>query len=130
MMRRVVVTGMGIRATAAGANLLANQTNDAWFGDTIAPNQHHLIASFRAIENRRYLLRATNTGLTAIIDPLGRTVSQLPTFQSGVLSEKVYLVEEIPLFVRLGGNRIWWVGLVGYLLGIVFLRWKNRKFDS
>jgi len=127
-----VVTSLAIKATKAGANLLVNQTNDAWFGDTIAPYQHHLIASFRAIENRRYLLRTTNTGLTAVVDPLGRTVSQLPTFQSGVLSEKVYLVDEVPLFVRLGGNRIWWVffSLYGLLLVLTAVRARVRARDG
>jgi len=119
-----VAPSLAVLASTAGANLLINLTNDAWFGDSVAPYQHHLIASFRAIENRRYLLRATNTGLTAVVDPLGRTLSQLPTFQSGVLSEKVSLVEEVPLFVKLGGNYLWWIvlGLYGVLLSIRLLR--------
>ena len=71
---------------------MANLTNDAWFGRSAAPFQHHLIASFRAIENQRYLVRATNTGLTAVVDPTGRTVAQLPPFSEGTIVEEVRLL--------------------------------------
>src|SRR5205814_5814407 len=60
------------RFALAGADVLANLSNDAWFGAE-APARHHLdIASFRAIENRRYLVRAASTGFSAVIDPWGR----------------------------------------------------------
>jgi apolipoprotein N-acyltransferase len=55
-----------------GGELLVNLTNDAWYGDTSAPHQHLAIARWRAVENRRYLLRAANSGVSAVIDPLGR----------------------------------------------------------
>jgi len=87
-----VVPEIGREATRAGAELLINQTNDAWFGNSVAPYQHHMIASFRAIENRRYLLRSTNTGLTAIVDPLGRTAASLLPFTEGVLPMQVELL--------------------------------------
>ncbi|MCB0311467.1 MAG: apolipoprotein N-acyltransferase, partial [Bdellovibrionales bacterium] len=67
-----IVPQLSRHSVLKGAQLLVNITNDAWFGDSMAPYQHHLIAAFRAIENRRFLLRSTNTGLTAIVDPLGR----------------------------------------------------------
>jgi apolipoprotein N-acyltransferase len=87
-------------ATAKGANILVNQTNDAWFGDTAAPYQHHTIASFRAIENRRFLLRSTNTGLTAAVDPLGRTLASLLPFSEGTLPIEVNLVDAQTIFMR------------------------------
>ena len=67
------------------ATLLLNVSNDAWFGDTVAPHQHLQIARVRAAEASRYLLRATNTGITAFIDPRGRLVSRSPAFEPHVL---------------------------------------------
>ena len=63
------------------ATLLANVSNDAWFGDSIAPRQHLQISQMRALETGRYMLRATNTGMTAIVDEKGRIVSQAPAFR-------------------------------------------------
>jgi apolipoprotein N-acyltransferase len=58
----------------AEPELLVNMTNDAWFGDTIEPWQHLALAKFRAIEHRRFLVRSTNSGVSAIIDPNGAIV--------------------------------------------------------
>jgi apolipoprotein N-acyltransferase len=71
------------------ATLLVNVSNDAWFGDSIAPQQHLQIARVRAAEVGRYLLRATNTGITAIIDPHGGIVSRGPQFEPVVLNAVV-----------------------------------------
>ena len=71
------------------ATLLINVSNDAWFGDTVAPHQHLQIARVRAAEASRYLLRATNTGITAFIDPRGRIVAQAPAFEPHVLRSAV-----------------------------------------
>jgi len=67
------------------ATLLVNVSNDAWFGDSIAPHQHLQIARMRSAEVRRWQLRATNTGLTALIDPHGELAASLPQFEPGVL---------------------------------------------
>ena len=71
------------------ATLLINVSNDAWFGDTVAPHQHLQIARVRAAEASRYLLRATNTGISAIIDPRGRVVARSPAFEPHVLRSAV-----------------------------------------
>jgi apolipoprotein N-acyltransferase len=68
------------------AGLLVNVSNDAWFGDTLAPHQHLEIARMRALETGRWLLRSTNTGITALIDERGRLVAVAPQFEPAVLS--------------------------------------------
>ena len=99
-----VLPSLSRRATAAGATVLVNLTNDAWFGDTVAPYQHHLIAAWRAIENRRYLLRVTNSGLTAIVNPLGETQFDAPTFTSATVTAPVLAIQEKSLYTTLFGN--------------------------
>ena len=64
-----------------GAEVFINVSNDGWFGDTGAPYQHLNMARMRAIENRRWLLRDTNTGITGAIDPYGRLVTKAPRHQ-------------------------------------------------
>ncbi|OGA39402.1 MAG: apolipoprotein N-acyltransferase, partial [Betaproteobacteria bacterium RIFCSPLOWO2_12_FULL_65_110] len=71
------------------ATLLANVSNVAWFGDSLAPEQHLEISRMRALETGRTMLRATNTGVTAIIDPGGRIAARLPQFTEGVLEGTV-----------------------------------------
>jgi apolipoprotein N-acyltransferase len=71
------------------ASLLVNVSNDGWFGDSIAPHQHLQIARMRSLEVGRWQLRATNTGVTALIDPQGRVVASLPQFEPGVLRGSV-----------------------------------------
>jgi apolipoprotein N-acyltransferase len=61
-----------VRVLARPAVFMVNITNDAWFGKSAAPTQHLAMAVFRAAENRRWLLRAANTGISAIVDPAGR----------------------------------------------------------
>jgi apolipoprotein N-acyltransferase len=79
------VFGEEIIRMLPAATLLVNVSNVAWFGDSLAPAQHLEISRMRALESGRYLLRATNTGVTAIVDDRGRVVARLPTFTEGVL---------------------------------------------
>lgn len=68
-----ILPGFTNRAVAhADPELLLNMTNDAWFGDTTEPWQHLALAKFRAVEHRRFLVRSTNSGVSAIVDPNGR----------------------------------------------------------
>jgi apolipoprotein N-acyltransferase len=75
------------RIAAQGAAVLVTISDDTWFGDSSAAYQHLEMARFRAIENGKYLLRATNDGITAAIDPYGRVLARLPMHHSLVLSE-------------------------------------------
>src|SRR5690606_39573370 len=83
------VFGAGQLHYLPDATLLVNVSNDAWFGDSIGPHQHLQIARVRAAEAGRYMLRAANTGITAVIDPRGRVVSRIPQFEPGVLTDVV-----------------------------------------
>lgn len=70
-------------------NILITVSNDAWFGDSIAPSQHMQMARMRAIENAKPVIRGTNNGITAMIDHRGKVISQLDQFTVGVLTGKV-----------------------------------------
>lgn len=79
---------------ADGANLLVNISNDAWFGLTAAPEQHIQLAMLRAIEQSRYVLRGTNTGISAIIDTRGRITERGGLFRAEVISGTAYATTE------------------------------------
>jgi apolipoprotein N-acyltransferase len=107
------------------ANLLVNMTNDAWFGRTIAPYQHAQLSQLRAIENRRTLVRVTNTGLTTIIDARGATVQELSIYTAGVLTATVDLMEGKTPYVTYGDWFGWMVTVIA--LGVVGWSWKRIK---
>jgi apolipoprotein N-acyltransferase len=103
----------------ADATLLVNVSNDAWFGDSIAPHQHLQIARVRAAEAGRYLLRATNTGVTAVIDPSGRIVDALPQFHAGVLKATVRGHTGATPYARVGNWLVVGLALVSLLAVLV-----------
>ena len=78
--------GEEIRRSLPAAEILVNLSNDAWFGDSIAPHQHLQIARMRSIETERFMLRSTNTGISAIIDHKGNIIAQSPQFEPYVLT--------------------------------------------
>ena len=96
------------------ATLLANVSNDAWFGDSIAPHQHLQISQMRALESGRYMLRATNTGVTAIINEKGRVLRQAPVFQTVALHGTAQGMRGATPYVRWGNAPF--LVLVGGLL--------------
>lgn len=99
-----------------GANLIVNITNDAWFGKTTAPYQHLIVSVPRAVETRRYLLRSTNTGISAIIDPVGRVVSKTDTFvQTNLVGDVGIMDGKKTLYTRIGdvfpiACLVFWIG--------------------
>ncbi|HOJ52274.1 MAG TPA: apolipoprotein N-acyltransferase [Syntrophales bacterium] len=109
-----------------GANLLVNVTNDAWFGRTSAPYQHLSMAILRAVENKTYLVRAANTGISAIIDPLGRLEQETQLFEPATISGPVKLTRESTFYGRQGD--IFSFGCLGFaFLGILnFWRRKGK----
>ena len=96
------------------ATLLVNVSNDAWFGDSIAPRQHLQISQMRALESGRYMLRATNTGITAIVNEKGRILKQVPAFRATTLHGVAQGFNGSTPYVR------WGNGLFLALLGGVF----------
>ncbi|HEX9190553.1 MAG TPA: apolipoprotein N-acyltransferase, partial [Candidatus Deferrimicrobiaceae bacterium] len=74
---------------AAGADCLVNVTNDAWFGDTVAPHQHLAMARLRCVEFRRPMVRAANSGISAVIDSRGEVVASLGLFRRGIVTAEV-----------------------------------------
>jgi len=87
-----------------GANLLAVITNDGWFGRTSAPYQHFDMSIFRAVENRTYLLRSANTGLSGIISPAGRVVARTSIFTRTTLVGDVGLRSAPPTLYTIYGD--------------------------
>ncbi|MBF8269568.1 MAG: Apolipoprotein N-acyltransferase [Gammaproteobacteria bacterium] len=89
-------------AVRDGAVVLVNVTNDAWFGDTAAPHQHLQLALFRSIENRRPMVRATNTGLTAVISPTGEITARAAPFTDAIIIEDIPLLSLQTFYTRHG----------------------------
>ncbi len=114
-----IVPSIARDAVNKGAELLINQTNDAWFGDTVAPYQHHIIAAFRAIENDRYLLRSTNTGLTAVVDPLGRTLASLLPYTEGILPMQVSLRNTHTVFSQWPIPFVWLIAAAASVIAVI-----------
>jgi apolipoprotein N-acyltransferase len=95
------------RFSAQGAELLVNVTNDAWYGTTSAPYQHLAMAAFRAVENGRYMVRAANTGITAVVDPRGRVLDETRLFERTLLVREVPFVAQTTFYARHGDVFAW-----------------------
>ncbi len=106
------------------AGLLVNVSNDAWFGDSIAPHQHLQIARMRALEAGRYMLRATNTGVSAVIDERGAVIARSPQFEVSVLRAEVTKRQGATPFVRVGNHAV--VALSLLLVGAGFALGQRR----
>jgi len=85
-----------------GAKFLVTITNDGWYGTSSAPYQHFTIAIFRAVELRRYLLRAATTGISGIIDPYGRVIARSRLMTTEVLTASIVPLEGKSFYARTG----------------------------
>ncbi len=115
------------KAVRQGASFLVNLTNNAWFGRTSAPYQHRMLAAFRAIENHVYLVRVTNTGLTSLIDPLGREVAPLPIYRDETRVQPIQLLRLETVYTRWGD---WFAQLcsgAALLLPLGFWYWSRKR---
>ncbi len=109
------------------AAFLVNASNDAWFGDSLAPHQHLEMARMRALETGRYLLRATNTGVSAVIGPRGELRGRSPAFQEHVLSADIVPLQGATPYVRWGNAGV--VLLLAMVLGLGLLLGRHRPAD-
>jgi len=85
-----------------GAGLLITITNDAWYGKTAGPYQHFSLAVLRAVENRRVLARAANTGISGFIDPVGRMLDLTPLMEEATVVREVPLLDTLTFYTRFG----------------------------
>ncbi len=102
-----------------GAEVLVNISDDGWYGDTSAPWQHLNMARMRAVENRRWLLRDTNNGVTASIDPYGRVRQSIPRHQTDALPAEYGFRDDVTFYTAHGDVFAWLcailsMGLVGW----------------
>jgi len=93
--------------TKQGAQVLVNLSNDGYFGDSAAREQHLELVRMRAAENRRWILRATNDGITAMIDPAGRRTETLPSFVQTAALMSFNYSDELTPYVRYGDWFAW-----------------------
>ena len=91
-----------VRRSSLESDLLLTVSNDTWFGHSIAPAQHMQIARMRALENGRWLIRSTNNGITALVNPRGEISESIPQYQRGVLVGSVQRMTGQTLYQQLG----------------------------
>ncbi|PRX29170.1 apolipoprotein N-acyltransferase [Paraburkholderia sp. BL18I3N2] len=120
-----------IRESATPAGVLVNSTNLAWFGDTIALDQHLQIARMRSLETGRPMLRATNTGMTAAIDANGKVIGRLTPYTIGSLDVTVQGTAGSTPYITSGNNTVLAVSLLllafGFAFGPGITRRRNGK---
>lgn len=102
-------------------HVLINLTNDAWFGDTQEPFIHLVLSKYRAIEHRRYLVRSTNSGISAVVDPLGRVVAQSGLLTRENLRADIRMMNEDTIYTRVGD----WPGWLSLL--VLAWMWLSRQ---
>jgi apolipoprotein N-acyltransferase len=108
-----------------GAQWLVNVTNDAWFGDTVAPRQHLAMARMRCVEFRRPMVRAANSGISALIDARGEVVASLGLFRSGVVTGEIVPGHGDTVYAKTGGIFAISCTIIAFLILCVLLRGKN-----
>ena len=91
-----------VRKMNKSSFLMINVSNDTWFGDSIGPYQHLSIARIRSIENNRWTIRATNDGISAIINNKGTIVDKLDKGESGILESKIKLIDSNSIYNKFG----------------------------
>ncbi len=109
-MRRVVASSVLETTDESHPDLLVNLTSDTWFGDSSAAELHLALASLRAVEHRRELVRVTNDGVTAVVEPTGEVTQRLPRRKQGAAVFLVRWLSDSTPFDTVG-DAPWWVAL-------------------
>jgi apolipoprotein N-acyltransferase len=109
-------SGFTRRYVREGAEFLVNITNDGWFGGSRGPIQHAEMAILRSVENRVTLFRSAYTGVSMVVDPMGRVLASLPTFTSGMIYGTVERMPRHPIYERFGYLAYWIMIAVNMLL--------------
>jgi apolipoprotein N-acyltransferase len=105
------------------ARFLVNISNDAWFGDSLAPHQHLEMARMRALEVGRYLLRSTNTGISAVIDPYGKLVATTQQFEAATLTETIIPRDGLTPYAKAGNSPV----IIGCLFLVLCTVWRRKS---
>ncbi|HET8946595.1 MAG TPA: apolipoprotein N-acyltransferase [Candidatus Polarisedimenticolia bacterium] len=113
----------------ARAGFLVNLTNDAWFGRSAAPRQHLALAVVRAAENHRWMARAANTGISAIVDPAGRVVAATPLEEERVLQGTIHARSDATPYAARGDVFGWACAIFAGFAGFVWRAWSRRRGD-
>lgn len=108
------------------ATLLVNISNDAWFGDSIGPHQNLEMARMRAVETGRYLARATNTGITAVVGPSGDITARIPQFETGVLRAELWPMTGATPYVQMGNIPV----LIGFAVALAAARFGAPRAED
>lgn len=116
-----------VASMAKESDMLITISNDAWFGDSLGPKQHMAIAQMRALETQRYLLRSTNTGITALVNHKGKIVKQLPTKQRATLTALAQTRQGSTPFMLFG---LWPLFIVTILILLFGLHHRNPKVND
>jgi apolipoprotein N-acyltransferase len=95
------------RQTAAGAGLLVNLSNDGWFGPSGGADQHLSMVALRAVESRLWVVRATTTGISAVVDPYGRITTHAPVFTAATIDARVVPMQVTTPYERIGDLFAW-----------------------
>jgi len=125
----IIFPGLARAMVKEGAQLLVNITNDAWFGTSSAPYQHLSMAVLRAVENRRAVARAANTGISAFIDPAGRLLDKTPLFQEAMRIRSLPIMFEETFYACYGDLFAIGCVLISLVACVSVIRKKLKAFS-
>jgi len=115
-------------ASKNGADLLINITNDAWYGTTSAPYQHFSMAIFRAVENKRSLVRSANTGISGFIDPLGRFYNLTPLFKEAVMTRAMPVIKYKTIYAVHGDIFAFTCLALTIIVSLIY-KYRRKKYE-
>jgi len=120
-----IFPGLVRRFSENGSQLIVNLTNDGWYGYSSAPYQHLAITCLRAVENRRYLIRAANTGFSALIEPTGKIQTSTGLFEEAVCEGRFAFLSDKTLYTRYGDVLVFLCAII--LVGsLIFIELRKR----